>query len=730
MAVIREQRTFRNQPIGVVRASRAGEEYWQTVGRAADELTQTAYRAAADQAKKTGMETAEAVKQSDFRTIDPLTGEIETFNMPSVPQNFGTIARDAFERVAENRYVKSVESAIKEKSAEIALTHQSHPQAVERYEADMGEYLSQVTKNVQPRFQETTRDIAAAWMASTRTNLLAKRFAIQQEIERGNLEADAKTDSANISKLSSMGSPDADIYFKSSSQKQMDAVTAGVQTANQAANNIAVMRRAMKTGLLSSAMSIGATYEDKDEAGNIVQKPMTSSVALLIENSLATQKINEKLPESLRPLVQKIIDDETYSEDREYVDRFANARRSEISQAEGTVKKATKFEQAKNDFRRSVRMSNSESMTRDAADDVIREQAGLPEGTDMTGYYGSPQSIEDPNLNYSVTVMGVTPQGLLNGVERVVNGEPESEAFINTIVNQYLKYSSVPDSDGDFNNRLLKDGGITKEQDAILRSAIAVKNFRGGNIADIIRVTRDTLQDEQRFNSRVLDVFKDVKYGTGNASQRIDSFMSKDLKLGNDYAAKSMIEPLVRHMIASGQSSKAIEAESTKLLNELYKEEKANLVADPFNWDPNKSFYTLGRVFPNEADRQDFQTEVQVAIDKRFSGYVFSAVATGIDETKKVKLVPFPQQQLSTEQPILYMGFVKDKYGDMVPLQDDKGPLIVPSTIIAEKQMKRAEEAQKAAIEAGKASPEAIAKRKREAQAGRLEQMAMPSETE
>jgi len=698
MAVIREQRTFRNQPIGVVRASRAGEEYWQTVGRAADELTETAYRAAANQAKRTGMETAAAIKGSDFRTIDPLTGEIETFNMPSMPEGFGTIARDAFEQVAENRYVKSVESAIKEKSAEIAITHQNHPQAVERYEADMGEYLSQVTKNVQPRFQETTRDIAAAWMASTRTNLLAKRFAIQQEIERGNLEDDAKTDSANISKLSSMGSPDADVYLRSSSEKQMDAVTAGVQTANQAANNIAVMRRAMKTGSLSSAMSIGATYEDKDEAGNVIQKPMTSSIALLIENSLATQSINEKLPESLRPMVQKIIDDETYSEDREYIDRFANARRSEISQAEGTVKKATKFEQAKSDFRRSVRMSNSESMTRDAADDVIREEAGLPEGTDMTGYYGSPQSLEDPNLNYSLTVLGVTPQGLLNGVERVISGEPESKTFIDTIVNHYLRYSNVPDSDGDFNNRLLKDGGITKEQDAILRSAIAVKNFRGGNIADIIKVTRDTLQDEQRFNSRVLDVFKDKQYGTGNASQRIDLFMSKNLKLENDYAAQSMIEPLVRHMIASGHNLKSIETETTKLLDELYMEDNEDLIADPFNFDPNKSFYALKRVFPNDKDRQTFVVEVQKELMNRdFEGFAFSA-AMKQEGKKNVRLVPLPQQPLSTESTVIYMGVYRDNNGDMVPLQDANGPFMVSSNIISEQQAARIESQRESAI--------------------------------
>lgn len=738
MAVIREQRTFRNQPIGVVRASRAGEEYWQTVGRAADELTQTAYRAAADQAKRTGMETAAAIKGSDFRTIDPLTGEIETFNMPSVPEGFGTIARDAFEQVAENRYVKSVETAIKEKSAEIAISHQNHPQAVERYEADMGEYLSQVTKNVQPRFQETTRDIAAAWMASTRTNLLAKRFAIQQEIERSNLENDAKTQATTISNLSSMDSPDAGVLFESEIQKQRNAVNAGVQTGNQADANIAIMRRGMKTGLLSKSLSLTSTYEDTDANGNKVQKPVTTSIALLVENSIDNQAVNENLPESLKPLVKSIIEDSTFVEDREFIGRFVSSQRVALSQQEGSVKKATKLEIATKKIINGQRVFNTDAVSREAAQNIIRDDAGLPKDVSMNEYFGLPQSVGNSTLN-TMLYRGLVPDALMQNIGLVTSGDqPASDEFIETTFNHYLNYSSMIDSSGQRRNLLLIDGGITKEQDAMMRSAIAMRNFRGGNLRDILSRQRTMLEDEGAFNIRASDVFKDFASdrGADSANARIDRFISTKLNIGNDIYAIRNIRPLINHMIATGHNLESIKTETEGLLSELYMEDDEDLVADPFNFDPNKSFYALKRVFPDDKDRDNFKLEVQLELDKRFDGFMFVDIKDGsiqkqrpFEQTKaeaaeflapkekgktivskKVRLVPLPQQPLSTESTVIYMGVYRDDNGDMVPLQDASGPFMISSDVISEQQAARIESQRQALI----AEQDAIIKRREE----------------
>jgi len=700
MAVIREQRTFKNQPIGVVRASRAGEEYWQTVGRAADELTQTAYRAAADQAKRTGMETAAAVKGSDFRTIDPLTGEIETFNMPSVPKGFGTVARDAFEQVAENRYVKSVETSIKEKSAEIALTHQNHPQAVERYEADMGEYLSQVTKNVQPRFQETTRDIAAAWMASTRTNLLAKRFAIQQEIERSNLENDAKTQATTISNLSSMDSPDAGVLFESETQKQRNAVNAGVQTGNQADANIAIMRRGMKTGLLSKSLSLTSTYEDTDASGNKVQKPVTASIALLVENSIDNQAVNENLPESLKPLVKSIIEDPTFVEDREFVGRFVSSQRVSLSQQEGSVKKATKKDIERKKFINGQRVFNTNPNAREAVTDIIIEDTGLPADVSMNEYLGLPQSVGNSMLSTAV-FRGIVIDGLTQNIDIVTSGDqPASDEFIETTFNHWLNYANMIDSSGQRRNLLLIDGGITKEQDAMMRSAIAMRNFRGGNLRDILSRQRAMLEDKDAFNIRASDVFKG--YAGDSANEKIDRFISEELEIGNDIYAIRNMRPLINHMIATGHNLESIKTETEGLLSELYMEDDEDLVADPFNFDPNKSFYALKRVFPDDKDRLNFVVEVQKQLlDRNFEGFVFSSTMKqrGVtDRIKNVRLVPLPQQPLSTESTVIYMGVYRDDNGDMVPLQDASGPFMVSSDIISEQQEARIQAQREALI--------------------------------
>jgi hypothetical protein len=712
MAVIREQRTFRNQPIGVVRASRAGEEYWQTVGRAADELTQTAYRAAANQAKRTGMETAAAIKGSDFRTIDPVTGEIETFNMPSMPEGFGTIARDAFEQVAENRYVKSVESAIKEKSAEIAIKHQNHPQAVERYETDMGEYLSQVTKNVQPRFQETTRDIAAAWMASTRTNLLAKRFAIQQEIERSNLENDAKSQATNISNLSSMDSPDAGVLLESESQKQRNAVEAGVQTGNQADANIAIMRRGMKTGLLSKSLSLTSTYEDTDASGNKVQKPVTASIALLVENSIDNQAVNENLPDSLKPLVKSIIEDPTFVEDREFVGRFVSSQRVALSQQEGSVKKATKLEIATKKIINGQRVFNTDAVSREAAQNIIRDDANLPKDVSMNEYFGLPQSVGNSTLN-AMLYKGLVPDGLMQNIGLVTSGDqPASDEFIETTFNHYLNYSSMIDSSGQRRNLLLIDGGITKEQDAMMRSAISMRNFRGGNLRDILSRQRAMLEDKDAFNIRASDVFKDFSSDrdADSASARIDRFISTELNIGNDIYGIRNMRPLINHMIATGHNLDSIKTETTNLLDELYMEDDEDLIADPFNFDPNKSFYALKRVFPDDKDRQTFVVEVQrQLIDRGFEGFAFSA-AMKQESKKNVRLVPLPQQPLSTESTVIYMGVYRDDNGDMVPLQDASGPFMISSDVISEQQAARIESQRQALI----AEQDAIIKRREE----------------
>jgi len=246
---------------------------------------------------------------------------------------------------------------------------------------------------------------------------------------------------------------------------------------------------------------------------------------------------------------------------------------------------------------------------------------------------------------------------------------------------------------------LLIDGGITKEQDAMMRSAIAMRNFRGGNLRDILSRQRAMLEDKDAFNIRASDVFKEYSDdGRRSAGQSIDVFISKELGIGNDIYAIRNMRPLINHMIATGHNLDSIKTETTNLLDELYMEDDEDLIADPFNFDPNKSFYALKRVFPDDKDRQTFVVEVQKQlIDRGFENFAFSAAMKQKD-IKNVRLVPLPQQPLSTESTVIYMGVYRDDNGDMVPLQDASGPFMISSDLISEQQEARIEAQRQALI--------------------------------
>jgi hypothetical protein len=129
-------------------------------------------------------------------------------------------------------------------------------------------------------------------------------------------------------------------------------------------------------------------------------------------------------------------------------------------------------------------------------------------------------------------------------------------------------------------------------------------------------------------------------------------------------------------------------------------------------------------VFPDDKDRENFKLEVQLELDKRFDGFLFVDVKDGtiqkqrpFEQTKaeatqflapkekgktivpkKVRLVPLPQQPLSTESTVIYMGVYRDDNGDMVPLQDASGPFMISSDLISEQQEARIEAQRQALI--------------------------------
>ena len=187
MGVIREKYQFRNQKIGVTRVDTGEGELWNTVANAADQLTQQAFQMAEIEAKKTGKEVAENMSEKRLRTIDPATGKPIAYQAPA---SFGIVAQAAFEETIDRRYIRSVEQEIRDKANETYLRYVNDPQGPEKYTVDMEDYVGQMTKNANSRFQNMVRDTGAAYIASTKLNLLTKRQNRIVEQEQGALTSD------------------------------------------------------------------------------------------------------------------------------------------------------------------------------------------------------------------------------------------------------------------------------------------------------------------------------------------------------------------------------------------------------------------------------------------------------------------------------------------------------------------------------------------------------------
>lgn len=708
MAVIREKQQFRNRRIGVVRTDTGQEQFWNTVAQTADTLTENAFRVAAANAKKQGKELAESISESSLRTIDPSTGKPQAYNAPDA-SSFGTVAQAAYEETIDRRYIRSIDQEIQNKARETYLKYENDPQGVEKYSEVMEDYVGKMTKNADSRFQSIVRDTGSAFIASTKFNLMQKRNLRIKEAEQVAQKNDAfdvastiEAMAANVdfNFLNSQGVLDIEELYNEGVAGQASARDSGFISNAQYDENVAVMRRALPKSMLSKMINLDSVYEAEDGS----TKQMNSGIALAIENSMVTNRIGDDVPLALRTQLENIINSESYEKDRTNIIQHVTTLRRNLSIAEGKVKEATKLEIAKKKIINNQRVFNTDAVSRQAAQDIIKEDAGLAKDVSMNEYFGLPQSVGNSTLN-AMLYRGLVPDALMQNIGLVTSGDqPASDEFIETTFNHYLNYSSMIDSSGQRRNLLLIDGGITKEQDAMMRSAIAMRNFRGGKLRDILSRQRAMLEDKDAFNIRASDVFKEFApdNGADSASARIDRFISTELDIGNDIYAIRNMRPLINHMIATGHNLDSIKTETTKLLDELYMEDDEDLIADPFNFDPNKSFYALKRVFPDDKDRLTFISEVQrELLDRGFEGFVFSSTMKQRDVTdriKNVRLVPLPQQPLSTESTVIYMGVYRDDNGDMVPLQDASGPFMISSDLISEQQEARIEAQRQALI--------------------------------
>lgn len=170
MAIVRERRQFSAGPIGVVRASSAGEVVGQGISNFAGTVGGIMYQEAAKKAKKVGAETALGAEREDIITIDPSTGKPVAYE---VPDTFGTIAADAYQNVVLDRFQTSINEEIKLKAKELASKYED-PQT---FSAMLGDYVSAMAGNSEGMFEEYITNTGESYRRSTEANLVAAKIA-------------------------------------------------------------------------------------------------------------------------------------------------------------------------------------------------------------------------------------------------------------------------------------------------------------------------------------------------------------------------------------------------------------------------------------------------------------------------------------------------------------------------------------------------------------------------
>lgn len=708
MAVIREKIQFRNQKIGVTRVDTGQEQLWNTVSQAADTLTARAFQSAEIQARKAGKEVAENMSDKRLRTIDPETGQPIAYQAPA---GFGTVAQAAFEETLDRRYIRSVEQEIRDKANETYLKYVNDPQGPEKYAVDMEDYVGQMTKNANSRFQNMVRDTGAAYIASTKLNLLTKRQARIVEQEQGALTRDNQfvvETIESIAKGAGSDLMDANSIPRKHIQAVVDeqinalntAVDAGIFTDEQRRSRIRDIQAALPISILQSVVNADATFEmaSEDESQDGQSVAMNVDVASDIESSLSAGRVLSDVPESLRPYVQEILDSDSYKENPDPIIRKATELRVDLANDVETTRKKTQLELAVDGINKGHQKTNADKVNRNAADIVVANNtkglAGV-ENPDMIGFMMSEQSLNNPAVLGLVKSKGLIPQSLLDGFTKAFNLDAMTDGQL-TVMMQHWENLSAINVNGKDKNALLVQGGITQEQNAFFQTISYLTKTRGTQgIVDFAISLKENRDDPDRNNANLVRVFGSINEKETDGNKLVDEYLMT--KFPNDYNMRAIAKPLVQYLASSRVSFDEINDQVNSSFEVNYLETDG-LVIDRHNPDQDRSMFALSNIL-DEKEQRIFMRVVNQQLKEHFGEgkYLFSKESKpDYAKTQMVKLVPITQNSFEPDKiPVTlnlkdgktreavfesyrYMVAVVKEDGTLDFLHDkEKGPLIV-----------------------------------------------------
>ena len=167
MAVIRQRQQVFSKPIGVTRMDTGEAELWRTVKAGADQLTSIAFREGQTIAEETGREAALDLDVSQINGINPETGMSEPL---SAPQGFGSIARRAYEKVVDARFMDDAQDRLNLKAKELGSKYSRNP---EEFSKQMSNFIAETAdKTAEGKYRSTIVESGQKFLSDMQINLL------------------------------------------------------------------------------------------------------------------------------------------------------------------------------------------------------------------------------------------------------------------------------------------------------------------------------------------------------------------------------------------------------------------------------------------------------------------------------------------------------------------------------------------------------------------------------
>lgn len=196
MAIVRESAKFKIGPIGVSRASQAASIEGEAIQRNLSSLGQLAFEKASAYASEKGAEAAQMAT-----VVDPETG----LPVPlEPPEGFGTVASDAYNKVAQARFQSAIDNEMKVKAFELSERYKNNRNGAAQYSqafqtymksmqdaADGAGYKSYI-KDLGDSYHDGTFAKMVANQAARERQELAESAALQQQEGLDALEHAAK----------------------------------------------------------------------------------------------------------------------------------------------------------------------------------------------------------------------------------------------------------------------------------------------------------------------------------------------------------------------------------------------------------------------------------------------------------------------------------------------------------------------------------------------------------